>query len=167
MFTLSFSFSQTETILKGKVINAANKEPLSYVNIGVVDTHFGTISSIDGDFELYLNEEITSESIVRFSYLGYETQDFTVGQFLKKETIVIALKEDAFTLSVIEVRPEPTRFKTIGTRRTNSKMFNHFAINRQPNQNLGASVGRRFKIGKKNAFLEKFFALKMDDQIKI
>lgn len=155
-FTLVFSFAQAETILKGNVISAVNNEPLSYVNIGVVDTHLGTISSIDGNFELYLNEETTPESIVRFSYLGYGTQDFTISQLLKKETITVALKEDAFTLAVIEVRPEPTRFKTIGTRRTNTKMFNNFAINREPNQNLGASVGRRFNIGKENAFLEKF-----------
>lgn len=155
-FATVFSFAQTDIIIKGQILDANNNTPLPYVNIGVIDTRLGTISSIDGNFELYLNEETTKDAIVRFSYLGYKTQDFTVSQLLEKEVIKVSLKEDAFTLAVIEVRPEPTRFKTVGTRRTNSKMFNHFAINRQPNQNLGASVGRRFNIGKKNAFLEKF-----------
>lgn len=155
-FTIIFSFSQTDIVIKGSVSDTQNNAPLSYVNIGVLDTEFGTISSIDGNFELYLDEKISSESIVRFSHLGYENQDVTIAQLLKKETIAIRLKEDAFNLAVVEVRPEPTRFKTVGTNRTNSKMYNHFAINRQPNQNLGASVGRRFNIGKENAYLEKF-----------
>lgn len=155
-FATVFSFAQTDIIIKGQILDANNNTPLPYVNIGVIDTRLGTISSIDGNFELYLNEETTKDAVVRFSYLGYKTQDFTVGQLLEKSLNKISLEEDALTFSVIEVRPEPTRFKTVGTRRTNAKMFNHFAINRQPNQNLGASVGRRFNIGKKNAFLEKF-----------
>lgn len=151
----TFSYTQNEIIITGKIINE-NNEPLPYVNIGVVDTPLGTISSLNGNFKLYLNEEIAQQSIVRFSYLGYETQDFTIEKLLQSENMLIILKEDAFTLSMIEVRSEPTRFKTVGTTRTNTKMFTNFAINRQPNQNLGASVGRRFKIGKKNAFLENF-----------
>jgi len=154
-FTIIFGFSQNEIILNGKVFSE-NNEPLAYVNIGVIDTRLGTISSENGKFTLYLTEEIDSQSIVRFSYLGYEMQDFTIKEVLQMEEVNIILKEDAFTLSMIEVRPEPTQFKTIGTERTDTKMFNNFAINRQPNQNLGASVGRRFNIGKKNAFLEKF-----------
>jgi hypothetical protein len=60
---------------KGLILDNKTKEPLSYVNIGIVDKGIGTVSDEDGIFHLNLDREsLLEDDIILFSSLGYQTK---------------------------------------------------------------------------------------------
>lgn len=59
--------------IKGKIVDKETNEPLPGANILVKGTNIGTISQLDGKFELTLPHR---DSSVEVSYIGYQTQLF-------------------------------------------------------------------------------------------
>lgn len=148
--------AQDGLILKGKVIAQGGTESLPYVNIGIIGTSLGTISTVNGYFEFYLKENINEENIIRFSHLGYESKNYTIASLLSMEDLTIKLKESAITLHTVEVRPDLLKAKVIGHQKTGTSKVTNFSISKKPNQNLGAAIGRRFNIGKETSQLSEF-----------
>ena len=155
-FCFSNSASAQETIIRGQINDAATQEPLAYANIGLLNTSSGTVSSPQGNFVLHLSPDITPQSIIRVSYLSYVTQDFTIEDFIQQELVEINLQQDAYSLSVVEVRPRLVANKTIGHQKINTNLYTNFAIGNKPNQNLGAAIGRKFKLGADSNFIDSF-----------
>lgn len=67
-FLSIFAGSVSAQNLKGVVIDAGTNQPVPFVNIGVLDKNIGTVSDINGKFNLSL----VGEETVRFSSIGYE-----------------------------------------------------------------------------------------------
>ncbi len=105
-------FSQEIT---GKVINTNNNKPLEYVSIGVISKPIGTITNEKGHFKLN-TKNISIESRVRFSMIGYKSQVFTIKE-LKNANNIIILEEEPIQLSEVIVKPSG-RLREVGT--TNS-----------------------------------------------
>jgi len=158
LITLSFSISISaqEIIIKGKINDATTEEPLAYANIGLVNTASGTVSSPQGEFVLHLPHDINPQSTIRVSYLGYLTQDFTIKDFDQENAIEINLQQDAYTLSLIEVRPRLVSNRIIGHQKIKTDRQTNFAIGSKVNQNLGAAIGRKFKLDADSDFLDSF-----------
>ena len=98
LFFLSFStqelFSQSHT-LSGKITDARNHQPLAFANIIVNDGLTGTMSDIDGKFEINASESIRK---VKVSSIGYETKEIEIQTDTKNLNValtpaVIKLKE--------------------------------------------------------------------------
>ena len=70
--------------IKGKVINATTNEPISYTNIGLEGTYFGTASDGEGNFELKIPHELVSKNIF-FSAVGFKSKQFPVESLFDKE----------------------------------------------------------------------------------
>ena len=70
---LSFFFSSlpAQSTITGKVIDANSKEGLSFATITIPNTLFGTVTNIDGEFDLKLTEKVDK---VQASYIGYADQ---------------------------------------------------------------------------------------------
>ncbi|HMS71029.1 MAG TPA: DUF4139 domain-containing protein, partial [Saprospiraceae bacterium] len=81
--------------IKGKVYDQ-NNEPLIGANIIVINSSIGTISDVDGNFELMLP---ASASDIEISYLGFTTAQVNVD----KSFLNIFLKEDGEILEEIVV----------------------------------------------------------------
>lgn len=62
--------------ITGKVTDAFNDDPIPGVNVVIDGTTLGTITDIDGVYELLVNE---GDTLV-FSFIGYETQKIEVGK---------------------------------------------------------------------------------------
>ena len=60
--------------LKGKVLDE-NSEPIIGASVVIKGTTIGTITNLDGDFEIKVN---TAQSVL-VSFIGYDTQEFVVG----------------------------------------------------------------------------------------
>jgi len=88
------SFSQNN--IKGKVIDDKSHEPLAFVNIVANDGRFGTVSNIDGEFEINALTEIET---LTFSYVGYEPLVIQKGEFTK----VFRLKAKTIQLSEVTI----------------------------------------------------------------
>lgn len=96
-----FLFAQNQPLQKGKILDAANRQPLSFVNIAVKGTSYGTVSDIDGNFVIK-NIKIPAE--LQFSYVGYENKSKSLTQ-VSNEPLVIYLKPKTIDLPELTVNP--------------------------------------------------------------
>lgn len=153
-------FSQQDNYVAGEIFSN-NEKPLDYVNVGIIGTTFGTVSDVNGKFELYFNENVKSNDTVRFSSIGYSNQEFTVAELKSKKDLKIKMETRSTQLQEIVVLPDFLKTKMKGSKRTKTKMNVFYSISKKPNQNLGAEIGRKFKI-KKTTQLKKlrFFIAK-------
>ncbi|CAN0495762.1 unnamed protein product [Scytosiphon promiscuus] len=82
--------------VSGKIISAADGEPLPGVSILIKGTSNGTTSNLDGNFTL----EVMPEDVLKFSYIGYQSQELTVGN---QTQINLSLQEDQEQLEEVIV----------------------------------------------------------------
>lgn len=74
------AFAQVE--LKGRVVEATSDEPLASASVLVKGTNRGVLAGPDGEFTL----QVEPSDVLRISYLGYLTQEITVGD--KRELLI-------------------------------------------------------------------------------
>jgi len=82
--------AQTTGSIAGKVIDSEDKEPLIGVNIIIRGTSFGTVTDIDGNYEIRNIRQ--GEYSVEFRYIGYETKLYTAIRVQAGETTSIDLE---------------------------------------------------------------------------
>ncbi|WP_455587074.1 SusC/RagA family TonB-linked outer membrane protein [Bacteroides sp.] len=87
---------QQGTIKVTGIVKDAAGEPVIGANIVVKGTNNGTISDIDGNFNL----TVSPNSVLVVSFLGYKTQEINVG---RKTNLNINLKDDAQALDEVVV----------------------------------------------------------------
>lgn len=90
-----FAQAQTRT-LAGKVTGADDGAALPGVNVSVKGTSTGTITDIDGNYKL----DISDSDVLVFSYIGYATQELSVGN---RSVIDLVLAIDAEQLDEVVV----------------------------------------------------------------
>ena len=93
LFTGFQLFAQEKTIT-GTVTSADDGLPLPGANVVVKGETIGATTDFDGNFEI----EVTPENILIISYVGFESQEVTVGN---QETINVVLSANAESLSEI------------------------------------------------------------------
>lgn len=85
-----------QELVKGYVLDE-QKEPLVGVTVVLEGTSNGTITGVNGDFQLTISEK---DAVLLFSFIGYETQAVQVGG---TPNIEVILAEDAEVLKSVEV----------------------------------------------------------------
>jgi hypothetical protein len=151
---LLFSFvAQAEYLIKGKVTDL-NDQPIPYVTIGFVGTSIGTIATAAGDFELYL-DELPEATPLRFSCMGYEAQDLILSLEKIGEPLQIKLNESTLLLQEQVVKPKVLKTIEYGNADEKTAIQTNLAISTKPNMNLGAEIGRKFRLGKEANYLSK------------
>lgn len=88
--------------IKGKVVNASSNRPVSYTNIGLEGTFYGTASDDEGNFELKIPEEMISKNIY-FSAVGFVNMQFPVKNLFSKEFNIIKLKSQSYGVEKVDV----------------------------------------------------------------
>lgn len=80
--------AQTITV-KGRVLDKTSRKPLAFVNIISESAKSGTVSDIEGKFQIKLPEETCC---LKLSYLGYETLEYTIDYSKKMQNILLTPK---------------------------------------------------------------------------
>lgn len=106
LFNVSL-FAQDGYMLTGNVSDADNI-PLIGVNIVKVNTAIGTVTDIDGNYQLKVN----NGDVLEFSYTGYTTQALTI---VGQKSMNVVLKEDVASLDEIVVVGYGARKKSHNT----------------------------------------------------
>jgi TonB-linked SusC/RagA family outer membrane protein len=83
--------------VSGKVTSTLDGEPLPGVNVRVKNTSTGTVTDFDGVYRL---QGLTPSSVLVFSFIGYNSEEVTVGN---QTTINVSLAEDIESLSEVVV----------------------------------------------------------------
>lgn len=89
--------SYAQTTMKGVVTSATDKEPLIGATIQVKGTSNGTITGINGDYSL---TNVSSDAVLVFSSIGFETQEIRVGN---QTVIHVILKESSEMIDEVVV----------------------------------------------------------------
>jgi hypothetical protein len=79
LFQLPFIKGDAQNI-RGKVVETGSKNPIPYVNIGILNQGMGTVSNLNGEFELEISKSSTDDSI-KFSSIGYLPKQFSISDF--------------------------------------------------------------------------------------
>ena len=76
IFTLTSMANQQTITITGNVTSSSDGQGLPGVNIRVKGTGIGMITNIQGNYSI---EVPGNDAVLVFSYIGYETQEVTVG----------------------------------------------------------------------------------------
>ena len=87
--------------IQGKVTDARNNQTLPFVSILVKNTQTGTLTDIDGKFQLILSSWQNVE--LQISYLGYQPQTIALSAFSDPKKITIRLNPQTVSLQEISV----------------------------------------------------------------
>src|SRR5690625_2024516 len=71
----------------GHVVSAQDGEPLPGVTIQVQGTSQGTVTGLDGEYEI----EVDADAVLVFSYIGYATQEISVNN----RTVIDVVEEES------------------------------------------------------------------------
>lgn len=88
--------------IKGKVVHATSNRPVSYTNIGLEGTFYGTASDGNGNFEMKISEDMVGKDIY-FSAVGFENEQFPVNLLFSKEFNVVKLEAKSYGVDEIDV----------------------------------------------------------------
>jgi hypothetical protein len=146
--------AQSEYLIKGKVINDLD-QPIPYVNIGFVGTAIGTVSEESGDFALYLAEIPDKNLPLRFSCMGYEPLEMILKAETISNPIIVKLQRNTVSLPELVVKPGNLKTREYGNTSENTAMKTNLAISDKPNMNLGAEIGRKFRLSKAPNYISK------------
>ncbi|GAB6394861.1 MAG: SusC/RagA family TonB-linked outer membrane protein [Bacteroidales bacterium] len=82
--------------LSGTVVDATSEEPLTGVSVVIKGTQRGTITDVNGNFDL----EVPAGAVLEFSYIGYLRQEVAVRN---ENRIKVSLRENAELLDEVVV----------------------------------------------------------------
>ena len=110
-------------IIKGRVSNAINNEPIMFANVLVVDTDKGVATDLEGNYEVTGLEPGLYD--LKVTYLGYKDQTIYEIQVTNSQPAIIdvQLEENTTTLEEVVVKASPFKkteespvsLRTIGT----------------------------------------------------
>lgn len=96
LLTISLHVFSQDIAIRGIVKSAAENEPLIGVSVLMKGATIGTMTDINGEFSL----SVPSDAVLRISYIGYESQEFPIGN---KTFFNITLSEDSEMMDEIVV----------------------------------------------------------------
>ena len=150
-FNIQFGICQVDLV--GQVIDVDTKEPLPYVNIGLVNQNIGTVTDEAGYFVLEVPRNGFSDATLRFSMIGFEPQDFRLQEYRDQKTLSIPLKEKATALEEMVLTTKRNKYQTkiLGNKTTSQLIYAAFTTNK-----LGNEMGFLVR-GRKNPMILKKF----------
>ncbi|WKN46333.1 SusC/RagA family TonB-linked outer membrane protein [Tunicatimonas pelagia] len=92
----SVTLAQEQTV-SGTVTSAEDNQPVPGVNVVVKGSTVGTVTNIDGEYRLTVP---SSESVIEFSFIGFASQEVTVGN---QSTVDVSLQSDVQSLQEVVV----------------------------------------------------------------
>jgi len=102
IFLLSFQLSQAQkTVLSGKITEAKTGDPIPYATIVFKGTFIGTMSDLNGNFNL---STLTPTSYIEVSSIGYKKIVLPV-KINQTVNLDITMEEDMIMTGEVVVRP--------------------------------------------------------------
>ena len=121
------AFSQALTIVHGRIVDAANDDPMPYVSLKFDGTSLGVVSDINGNFYIETKEKVTTLTV---SLVGYQSQTFKVGAG-KNTELTIRLEEGGSALKEVVVKSGKYRNKNNPAVELIQKAIDHKDRNRK------------------------------------
>lgn len=129
-------------------MDADNRHPIEFVNIGIAGKNIGTVSNTNGEFSIDLDAELDRDSLL-FSSIGYKSRLMKIADLRHKTNNKIYLKKKTYNLSEVLIKPRIFNEKVLGVTDKTDKIIAGFK-----NNSMGYECGIRLNI-EKSAFLRQ------------
>jgi hypothetical protein len=152
---LSINSLHAQKNVQGVIKDRTTKDPIAYVNIGVVNKNTGTVSASDGSFSMSLPEALDQETM-KISSIGYKSLEMPVSRFrtMIGENASVYLEADVAELKPVVIPNRRLQKATLGNvlgyRPASAGFVNNV---------LGNEIGIPIKIKNKPTFIEAFHAV--------
>ncbi|WP_374951184.1 carboxypeptidase-like regulatory domain-containing protein [Mucilaginibacter sp.] len=134
---------------EGVVKDAKTRQPLPYVNIGIVGKSVGTVTDSAGRYKM--NFAGHEGDVIKFSMIGYTAQSFKVADFLADNKQTIFLQPSVTELKEVKVSNRKWKEGILGNASKSESTNAGFSTDR-----LGHEIGSIIKIKRSPTFLKKF-----------
>jgi len=117
IFLWTTGYIHAQRIIQGKVLEQYSNTPISYVNIGILNSSVGTISNQDGTFLIKIPADHLKDTVI-FSALGYMRKYIPVQllQDNKPLTIILNLKAEILSEVIVSSKKEKKKEFDLGNR---------------------------------------------------
>ncbi|HPE82086.1 MAG TPA: carboxypeptidase-like regulatory domain-containing protein [Aequorivita sp.] len=133
-------------MIRGTVTDSLNI-PIEYANIGLLNKPIGTVSNLEGEFSIFL-QNTSADDTLRVSCLGFRSEDFLLKDLIDDpKRLDIKLQKQLEILDEVILNTKRLKTYSEGKLKTNTSQQVIFAMPERENQNLGSEVGRKFKLG--------------------
>ncbi|MBN2571577.1 MAG: TonB-dependent receptor, partial [Ignavibacteriales bacterium] len=99
--TITILFSQ-EKIIRGKIIDLVNNEPLQFANVIITEKQIGTSTNENGEF--VITAELDLNDIVKISYVGYEEKQILISEFVDNKQKIIPLERKVLLSQTVLIK---------------------------------------------------------------
>ena len=98
--------SWAQPLLRGKVIDKTNREPLELANVQVANTNNSVLTDARGNFNISTNEEALTHGPVQLlvSFIGYEKKEVLVSP--GTDIVLVELEKAALSLKEVIITPQ-------------------------------------------------------------
>ncbi len=120
LFFISLSgFSQKNLIITGRVIDKESGEGVSFSHIGICGKAIGTVSNVNGEFEIKIPPYYLHDSIC-ISSIGYKTFRKEIEQLLGIDPLIINLSQEISVLQEVIISDDAITGKRVLEKAINS-----------------------------------------------
>lgn len=144
------SVSTTAQNFSGQIFDAKTKEPISYVNIGIMNQGVGTVSDEYGNFSLNLSDKYNKDTLKIF-VIGYRAIFLNV-QDAKTKDAKLYLEQSSYELGEVVVRPVHYKTKVVGNTDLGEPSIAFIGDSTKPN--VGYEVGTLIHIKKRTTYID-------------
>ena len=150
-YDISAKKSEISSKISGQVIDSKTREPLSYVNIGILNGETGTVTDKEGNFVLEIKDQFINDTL-RISMIGYRPVEKLIKNLnLKEKLLSIELAEQIDELNEVIVTAKAFKKKNIGNKTESKFISTGFSYDQ-----LGAEMGIKMNIPKSPTFVDAF-----------
>jgi len=100
--TLQAQTEEAVSVIRGKIVDQKTEKPLVFASVLVVNSGVGTVSNNEGEFILKVPQSLKSSSI-RFSFMGYKSVTFKLGE-LKSDNNIVPMAFETINIKDVIVR---------------------------------------------------------------
>ena len=101
--------------LKFRVINAETQEPISYVNVGVLNKSIGTNSDINGEVTFKFSlDDMNSNDLIVISCIGYYKKSLKLSELLYLDNKTVELQPKTSVLKEVTISDRELKARILG-----------------------------------------------------
>ncbi|MBL7931973.1 MAG: carboxypeptidase-like regulatory domain-containing protein [Bacteroidia bacterium] len=138
----------SQNIFKAQILDSLTKQPVEFVNVGLIGKGIGTVSNENGEFEFVIPDSLLQEKI-RVSIIGYANKTFSANELKSRNKIF--LRQSATNLSEVTIAAKKTKFQMLGHVTQTKAVSAGFSQN-----NLGAEMAVKLKIKHPQTQIRRF-----------
>ncbi len=111
-YSISHQSKDDVIIIEGQIISKKDGQPIPYVNIGISDTYMGTITNLEGFFEIRIPTEHSGKNLL-ISAVGFNNLTLPVSAYADKHDVVIELEPQNYKIKEVDVTAKSMRYLKI------------------------------------------------------